>query len=140
MKANDVRLDGFEKVFHADPTTMFVKPDRTEKGEEDMSSKTTQFWGVVTSNKEKADKIFDEIEKEYRGRIVKKVFTPELLDEKRFTRFEDGNVLSWLIPSLAIRGYRYHRIWLDKDITDKEILNCVIYPKLYCKEDDVIWI
>lgn len=45
MKANDVRLDGFEKVFHADPTTMFVKPDRTEKGEEDMSSKTTQFWG-----------------------------------------------------------------------------------------------
>lgn len=22
----------------------------------------------------------------------------------------------------------------------KEILNCVIYPKLYCKEDDVIWI
>lgn len=60
--------------------------------------------------------------------------------KKRFTRFEDGNVLSWLIPSLTIRGYRYHRIWLDKDITDKEILNCVIYPKLYCKKDDVIWI
>lgn len=101
-----------------------------------MSMNAIHCWGVVTGNKEKADKIFAEVEKEYEGHIVKRIVS----SIQRVTYFEGGHRLIWVRPSQNARGYRFHRIWLDKDIVDEEILRCVIFPKLYCNREDIIWI
>lgn len=54
-----------------------------------MSMNAIHCWGVVTGNKEKADKIFAEVKKEYEGRIVKRIVS----SIQRATYFEGGHRL-----------------------------------------------
>lgn len=101
-----------------------------------MSMNAHHCWGVITSNKEKADAVFANIEKEYKGHIVRKVFG----NGRCYTEFDDGNDLVWIKLSNSARGYRFHRMWVDKDI-DCQLLYKFLAPSfLYCKKEDVIWI
>ena len=100
-----------------------------------MSLNAYHCWGVITPNKEKADKVFTEIEKEYCGHIMRKIIG----SNRNYIKFDDGNDLIWIKPS-NVRGYRFHRLWIDKDI-DMQTLNETLAPSfLYCKYSDIIWI
>ena len=100
-----------------------------------MSLNAHHCWGVITSNKEKADKVFAEIEKEYCEHIVRKIIG----SNRNYIKFDDGNDLIWIKPS-NVRGYRFHRLWIDKDI-DIQTLEATLAPSfLYCKYSDIIWI
>lgn len=99
-----------------------------------MNTSACHCWGVVTSNREKANKVFDEVEKEYERSILRKIVSPN----NRETIFQDGHRLIWARPN--VRGRRYNRIWIDKDIVDEEILHCVVYPQLLCSKKDITWI
>lgn len=101
-----------------------------------MNTGTCYCWGVVTSNREKANKVFDEVEKEYERRILRKIVSTN----NRETIFQDGHRLAWVRPTQNSRWRRYNRIWIDKDIVDEEFLHCVVYSKLYCNKEDIIWI
>lgn len=97
--------------------------------------KLIYHWGIVTTNRDKADTIFTKIEKQYENHIVKRTCSRYF----RSTLFDDGNYLEWVNPIYPLRGHRYHRVWVDRDI-DKEILDYRIFPILYCSATAVIWI
>jgi hypothetical protein len=91
-------------------------------------------WAIITSNKEKADAVFASIEKEYEGHIVRKVISRN----RCYTVFDDGHDLVWIPLSCSARGYRFHRLWIDKNL-DVETLHH-IFAHSYCNNKDIVWI
>lgn len=101
-----------------------------------MNKGACNSWGVITSNREKANKVFDKVEKEYEHSILRRVVSTN----SRETIFQDGHRLIWVRPTQNSRGRRYNRVWIDKDTVNEEILYYVIYPQLLCSKKDITWI
>jgi hypothetical protein len=89
-------------------------------------------WAIITSNKEKADAVFASVEKEYEGHIVRKVISRN----RCYTEFDDGYDLVWIPLSCSARGYRFHRLWIDKDLDEETLRNMLVYS--YCDDKDII--
>lgn len=99
-----------------------------------MSMNAHHCWAVITSNKEKADAIFASVEKEYEGHIIRKVISRN----RYYTEFDDGHDLVWIPLSCSVRGYRFHRLWIDKDLEEEVIHKVLAYSR--CDYRAIIWI
>lgn len=54
--------------------------------------------------------------------------------------FENGALLVAFPPLENFRGFRFHRLWCDKDI-DQDYFEQMILPMaVYMKYEDIIWI
>ena len=53
--------------------------------------------------------------------------------------FKNGSVIRWIRPVESSRGYRYSKLWCDKDIPH-DMLCEVILPCYRGKREDIIWI
>jgi hypothetical protein len=100
-----------------------------------MSLNAIHCWGVLTNNKEKADKVFADFEREHKDKIIryrKSKYAKEI-------RLNTGHRLFWVKPNSYARTYRYHKLWADIDLSEEE-KNNFVYPQLYCSNQDIIWI
>ena len=104
-----------------------------------MSANSHHCWAIITKNKRKAINIIDSIKEEQK--LQGNNWTKETYDGCRTTvYFENGFCLRVLLPIENFRGFRFHRLWCDKDV-DKDYLECVILPMAcYMKYEDIVWI
>jgi hypothetical protein len=100
-----------------------------------MSLNACHCFGVMSEDRNKVDLIFNEIEQQYRAHILFKINSKH----RRETYFDDGNRLIWVRPIENARGYRYHKLWLDKNITNGDILDNLVFAKLYMSKSDIIY-
>ena len=100
-----------------------------------MSLNAIHCWGVLTNNKEKADKVFADFECEHKDQIIQQ----RRDKHSRAIRLNTGHRLIWVKPKECARGYRYHKLWADIDLSEEE-KNILVYPKLYCSYDSITWI
>lgn len=100
-----------------------------------MSLNACHCFGVMSNDRNKVDLIFNEIEQQNSKHILFKINSKY----RRETYFDDGNILIWVRPTENARGYRYHKLWLDRDITDVDILNNLVFAKLYMSESEIIY-
>lgn len=93
------------------------------------------YWSVVTFDKEKAEKIFNDVIASRTSRIIRqsKNSVYEYVD------FEDGVRLIRLRPTENARGYRHTKLWIDKN-TPHDIAYEVFLPKFIGNENDIVWI
>ena len=99
-----------------------------------MSMNAHHCWAIITDNKEKADAVFASVEKAYDEHIVRKVISKD----RYYTEFDDGHDLVWIPLSHSMRGYRFHRLWIDKYIDEEAVYNILAYAR--CDYRDIIWI
>ena len=53
--------------------------------------------------------------------------------------FENGIYLKAFPPQENLKGFRFHRLWCDKDI-NRDYLERIILPMACMKYEDIIWI
>lgn len=104
-----------------------------------MSANAHHCWGVVTKSKGKGLSIIDSIKEEQK--LQGNNWVKELYDDcGKTVYFENGFCVRAFPPIENFRGYRFHRLWCDKDI-DQDYLGQVILPMAcYMKYEDIIWI
>lgn len=104
-----------------------------------MNVKGYDCWAIVTSHKQKAQRLLLQIDKEQQAKGIKSI---KLYQDDCYAEiiYEDGKYIKWIIPSCSSKGFRFHHLWCDKDI-DKEILKCIFLPMMLdMDEEDIIWI
>lgn len=92
-------------------------------------------WAVVGFGYEKACQIISEIEQTCGKEISKQAYSRYEIR----TYFSDGTQLMWVRASESSRGYKFGKMWCDKDI-NKRVLDCVILPCYFGKREDIIWL
>lgn len=92
-------------------------------------------WGVVTSDRDKAWDVFEEIKSARADANIENVICGE---NDLLMRFSDGVYVEWIKPIKNIKGFRMERAWIDRDI-DSEIFRFIIDPMLYGSKG-VVWI
>ena len=104
-----------------------------------MSLNAHHCWAIFTTSNQKANKIINQIIDEQNIKNIKTIRGYKSKDWAEFY-FEDGNCLRWIGHTGNFRGFRFHRLWCDKDI-NKNYFECVILPMAcYMKYEDIIWI
>lgn len=93
------------------------------------------FWSIVTSDKEKADRIFKDVIATHNSNVVRHVNN----SIQEYVDFEDGVHLVKLRPTENARGYRHAKLWIDKNIP-QDIAYEVFLPKFMGNENDIVWI
>lgn len=94
----------------------------------------SHLWAIVTSDREKAASLIEEIERSRRARISHRINS----SNEMLIQFSDGVRLKWIRPTESARGYRIGRMWCDVNV-DQDILNTVILPKYRGKLEDIMW-
>lgn len=90
--------------------------------------------GIITSNEEKADKIFEEIFNSNKGNIKRYIDSKnqkEILFEDNITHYV------WVRPSNSARGCRFKGAYIDKDINIEIFENVIIPICAFCKKDNI---
>ena len=54
------------------------------------------------------------------------------------TDFTDGTRLIWVKGSESSRGFKFGKMWCDKNI-DREIFDLVIMPSYFGEYEDIVW-
>lgn len=94
--------------------------------------------GVITSNENKGKQMMKYILSLFNEDEIERVIsqTPSFKQEIKLT---NGTIIRWVKPSEAIKGYRFMKGIIDKNIP-KEILWYNILPVLcYAKNEDIIY-
>lgn len=55
------------------------------------------------------------------------------------TEFTDGTLLRWVKASDNVKGYRFGKMWCDKNINE-DVFKYVIMPMYFGKREDIMWI
>lgn len=92
-------------------------------------------WSIVTSDKEKADRIFKNVITAHNSKVIRHVCNIN----RECVYFEDGNWLIKLLPSESARGYRHTKMWIDKEIP-RDVANAVFLTKFIGDKKDIVWI
>ena len=100
-----------------------------------MSLNSIHCWAIITPDKEKADQILQKIKNQQLSPIAHELIT----QKTHLIIFENGIRVRWLYPHKALRGYRFHKLWLDKNMK-QDFLNQAVYPYLYMEQQEIIWI
>lgn len=104
-----------------------------------MSANAHHCWAIFTTDKQKANKIINQIIDEQNIKNIKTIRRYKSKDWAEFY-FEDGNCLRWIGRTNNFRAFRFHRLWCDKDI-NKDYFKYIIMPMAhYMKYEDIIWI
>ena len=93
-------------------------------------------WAVVGFDYNTAQAIISAIEW---SAIDKDILRRTQSKNTLLTEFTDGTLLRWVKVSDNIRGYKFGKMWCDKNI-DKDIFECVIMPIYFGKKEDINWI
>ena len=104
-----------------------------------LSANAHQRWAIFTTDKQKANRIIAQVleEQDIKGTKVIKAYQNKKRAE---IHFEDGNYLIWIGHTDNFKGFRFHRLWCDKDI-DQDYFEYVIMPMVhYIKYEDIVWI
>lgn len=104
-----------------------------------MSLNAHHCWGVVTTDKQKANRAIAQVLEEQNAKGNKVINAHQSKDWGEIC-FEDGHRIIWIGHLDNFKGFRFHRLWCDKDI-DQDLLEQVILPMaVYMKYEDIIWI
>lgn len=104
-----------------------------------MSANAHHCWAVFTTDVKKANKIINQIIDEQNVKNIK-IIRGYKSNNCAEIYFEDGNRVIWIGHTGNFKGFRFHRLWCDKDI-DQNYLEQVILPMaVYMKYEDIIWI
>lgn len=104
-----------------------------------MSANAHHCWAVVTSDESKADKVFAQVSKEQKEKNIDFIQIREGKDHAEIV-YKDDVSIRWIKPIANFKGFRFHRLWCDKDI-DKKYLEQVILPMAcYMRHEDIVWI
>lgn len=104
-----------------------------------MSLNAHHCWGIITKSKGKGLSIIDSIKEEQK--LQGNNWVKKLYDGCGTTvYFENGLCVRAFPPIENFRGFKFHRLWCDKDI-DQDYFEQVILPMAcYMKYEDIIWI
>lgn len=97
-----------------------------------------QHWAIIAKKKSKAEALIQSIKEEQKakGNLCKMEAHNEY--EIRLY-FENGVCLRAFSPQENLRGFRFCRLWCDKDI-NRDYLEQIILPMVCMKYEDIIWI
>lgn len=104
-----------------------------------MSANAHHYWAIFTTDKQKANRAIAQVleEQVIKGTKVIKAYQNK---EGAEIHFEDGNQLIWIKHTDNFKGFRFNRLWCDKDI-DQDYFEYVIMPMAhYIKYEDIVWI
>ena len=93
-------------------------------------------WGIITDDYYKAESIINQIRYEYPSRMIEQTPISRGSDRKTTIYFEDGLRVVWLGSSSNIRGYRFHRAWVDR----RFFIEVEFIPVFVCGFDNITWI
>lgn len=104
-----------------------------------MSANALHCWAIITTDDQKANKTINQIIDEQNAKDIKTIRGHKNKDCAEFC-FEDGNRVIWIGHTGNLKGFRFHRLWCDKDI-DQDYFEQVISPMaVYMKYEDIVWI
>ena len=104
-----------------------------------MSANAHHCWAIFTTDKQKANKVIAQILEEQDAKRTKIIKAYQNKEEAEIC-FEDGNSLIWIGHMNNFRGFRFHRLWCDKDI-NQDYFEYVVMPMAhYMKYEDIVWI
>lgn len=101
-----------------------------------MSMNACHCWGVITESMEKANAVFAEVEASYPAAVSCRF-------ENKFGRaivFMDGMTIRWFKPSFSARGYRFHRLWVDRNLSDNSDLMLRLSYSAPYLEKEIVYI
>ena len=104
-----------------------------------MSLNTHHCWAIVTSNRQKAIDIIYSIRDE-QAKLNNKCIEATWGRHELKAVFEDGHYIRWIEPNNNCRGYRFHRLWCDKDINQDYLEQVILPMAVYMKYENIIWI
>ena len=100
---------------------------------------TKNRWAIITRDWDKAKLTL--------GKIGAGVDSPVATYKTTKTRieatFENGIYVRWIDPysEAAMRGYKFHRAWIDESLRDTETMRRMIMPCMICaQKEDIQWI
>ena len=104
-----------------------------------MSANAHQCWAIFTTDKQKANRIIAQVleEQDIKGTKVIKAYQNK---ERAEIHFEDGNQLIWIGHTDNFKGFRFHRLWFDKNINHDYLEQVILPMACYMKYEDIIWI
>lgn len=96
---------------------------------------TETKWAVVGFDYNTAKQLISDIE-EFSGKdVLKRIHNKYELS----TYFADGTVLRWVSARENIKGFKFAKMWCDKNVNEK-VFERVIMSMYYGKREDIIWI
>lgn len=93
-------------------------------------------WAVVVSGYARA-KNFMHIIEAASGKEV--LYKRQSICFGLYTEFADGTILRWIRPVRSSRGYKFGKMWCDRNI-DQEILQTVILPCYWGDRSEIVWL
>ena len=104
-----------------------------------MSANAHHCWAIFTTDVKKANKVINQIIDEQKVTNIKTIRGYKSNNWAEIY-FEDGNRLIWIGHTDNFKGFRFHKLWCDKDI-NKDFFEYVVMPMAhYMKYEDIIWI
>lgn len=104
-----------------------------------LSVNAHHCWAIFTTNSQKANKIISQIIDEQNIKNIKTIKGYKSKDWAEIC-FEDGNCLRWIGHIDSFRGFRFHRLWCDKNINHDYLEQVILPMACYMKYEDIIWI
>lgn len=100
-----------------------------------MTELMKTHWFIIGFDFYRARDILEEIEQSC-GKTISRKFTSK--NELR-TEFTDGTVLRWFSEKSSQRGFRFSKMWCDKNI-DQEFLKCIVLPQYFGRHEEIVWV
>lgn len=104
-----------------------------------MSANAHHCWAIITRDKNKAETLMESIKEEQKleGNLCKWKLYREYEIK---LGFENGVCLIAFPPIENFKGFRFHRLWCDKDINQDYLEQVILPMAVYMKYEDIIWI
>lgn len=90
--------------------------------------------GIITSNQEKADGLFEEIFNRNKESVKRYI---DSKSQKEILLNDDITCYVWVKPYESSKGYKLKSAYIDKDIEIEIFENVIIPICAYCKKDDI---
>lgn len=91
-------------------------------------------WGVITTSREKALRVFAEVEEEFAGLLDRCI----LYHNTMRLEFSNGVYLIWVRPDEDVCGCRFSKAWVDSNIDETDWLR--VAPMLVLSKDNITYI
>lgn len=104
-----------------------------------MSANAHHCWAIITPYRYKADQVIDQVIEELKRKNIKVVMNYRGKDWADII-FECGHSLKWIGHSDNFKGFRFHRLWCDKDVDGKYLEQVILPMACYMKYEDIVWI
>ena len=80
----------------------------------------------------------------YEMSTIEKECGKEIAEKSRstsdmYTRFTDGTVLRWVPPDSSVRGFRFGKVWCDRQIDD-DAFKQVVLAHYFGRREDIVWV